>query len=114
MAKKLTDAQVISALISADTKKEAAELLGVSTRTLYNYINAEGFSERLEEAIRMDAERYTQIRQSAIGTALETLVDVMTSEASIWSATTTKDRIDAARIVLAYGDKLKDREGERA
>ena len=110
MAKKLTDSQVITALISTDTKTEAAELLGVSTRTLYNYLQAEGFTERLEEAKQADAQRYAEIRQSAVGTALETLVDVMTSEASIWSGTTARDRIEAARIVLAYGEKLTDKE----
>lgn len=110
MASKITDEQVITALISTDTKTEAAELLGVSKRTLYNRLNAEGFKERLEEAIKADAERYAEIRQSAVGIALETLIDVMQTEASIWSGVTGKDRIEAARIVLAYGDKLTTQE----
>lgn len=108
MAKKLTDSQVITALISTDTKTEAAQLLGVSKRTLYNYLQAEGFTERLEEAQQADAERYAQIRQSAVGTALETLVDVMTADDSILGSTTARDRVEAARIVLAYGEKLTE------
>lgn len=110
MHRKVPPERVIAAILAAPTKAEAARMLGVSARTIHNYCADPAFAERLEVAREDDARRFEEIRRSAVGTAIRTLADVMTSDDSVLSTVTARDRVEAARTVLRYAESIRPRD----
>lgn len=105
MAKKLTTDEVVTALMATNTVTEAAQLLGVSRRTVHNYMSEEGFKERMEAAQRAQDERLAALRESAAVEAIHCLVGVVRDDGrNLFSDVTTRDKIEAARVLLGTAD----------
>lgn len=104
MAKKLTTDEVVTALMATNTVTEAAQLLGVSRRTVHNYMSEEGFKERMEAAQRAQDERLAALRESAAVEAIHCLVGVVRDDGNLFSDVTTQDKIAAARVLLGTAD----------
>lgn len=104
MAKLLNDGEVINALMASRTRSEAAELLGVSRQTLYNYMRADGFSEKLKAVQEAQDEELARIRETATAEAISCLVRIVTERDNVFSSVTTRDRIEAAKVLLGIGD----------
>lgn len=79
MAKQLKDSEVVNAIMAAKTKGEAAELLGVSRQTIYNYMNDEDFCAKLDMAIEERESFIAAARQSATMKAIEYLTHIIES-----------------------------------
>lgn len=97
--KKLTDGQIITALMASHTITEAAQLLGVSRQTIYNRLNDPSFDEQLKAAQLEREKQLANLRQTATVDALECLQSIL-KDRSIW--TSDKDKIAAASVVLEY------------
>lgn len=102
MAKKCSEEEVITALMAAPTITGAAQLLGVSRQTVYNYLASEGFEEKLQAAIRARDEQLTHLRETASAEAIAYLVGVVRND-DFWDAASTKERIEAAKTLLTFG-----------
>lgn len=100
MTKKCTESEVITALMASPTITEAAELLGVSRRTVYNYMEDEGFDDKLKAAQEARDAELARIRETATAEALSYLVSLVTKED--YFCVSTKDRITAAKTILSY------------
>lgn len=110
MTKKCSEQEVITALMAAPTITEAAEMLGISRRTVYNYLAEEDFDAKLKAAQEARDKELERIRETAAAEALEALVGIVKEEAFVFSSTTTRDRIEAAKTILAFGNpKTKSR-----
>ncbi len=109
MTKKCSDEEVITALMAAPTLTEAAGLLGVSRRTVYNRLAEEGFDMKLKAAQEARDKELARIRETASAEAIACLVDIVREDASIFSTTTTRDRIEAAKTLLCYGSPKTQR-----
>ena len=108
MGKKCTDGQIITALLAAQTLTEAAELLGVSRRTLYNYLADPELDEKLKEARKMQDEQLAHLRETATAEAIQCLVNILRDKPTNWfSDVTTGDQIEAAKALLTYGNPKK-------
>lgn len=89
--------RALSALLTSDTKAEAARKAGISDRTLRSYLSDPAFSaeyERRKKKLLSDATR--QMQQS-MRIAVSTLRGIIQSQGSRDS-----DRISAARLILEY------------
>ena len=95
--------KVISALLSSNTRKEAATKAGVSERTISRYFAQADFVARYNEEKRkiLDAAN-TQI-QSALAPAIKTLRDIVENKKA---PMTTK--VMAARAILEYTIRLAE------
>lgn len=111
MAKKCSEQEVITALMAAPTLTEAAALLGVSRRTVYNYLAEEGFDAKLKAAQEARDKELQHIRETASAEAITCLVGIVKDEGGIWSSTTTRDRIEAAKTILSFGNPKTQQQG---
>lgn len=95
--------KVISALLSSNTRKEAATKAGVSERTISRYFAQADFVARYNEEKRriLDAAN-TQI-QGALAPAIKTLRDIVENKKA---PMTTK--VMAARAILEYTIRLAE------
>ena len=114
MGKKCTDAQIITALLAAATLTEAAELLGVSRRTLYNYLENPEIDEKLKIAREEQARQLANLRETATVEAVNCLVKVLKDEPTNWfSDVTTENQLEAAKVLLTFGNpKRRSRDTE--
>lgn len=101
MTKRYTDDEVIAALLSHDTVKEAAEALGCSAKTVYNYAAAEGFAEKLEAARDVRNRVVSDVLERATVAAVERMRKILEEDTGVWySRVTTEHQLEAARILL--------------
>ena len=96
----VTNQQIIAALRVSDTKKEAAELLGVSRQTLHERIRRPDFIQELEQAAEAETAATEAVLNSAVGRAIEFL-DSVVSDESIFGYSNA-ERIRAAQVLLGY------------
>lgn len=107
MAKrKLTDSEVITALMASHTITEAAELLEVSRQTVYNYLAAEGFDEKLKTAQLEREQQLANLRETATYEAVSYLVQIIKND-DFYSRACTKDKIEASKVLLSFGGTKK-------
>lgn len=98
--------QAISALLTEPTVGEAAEVVGIGSRTLHRWMQEPDFRASYMAARREIVGHTTAALQHASGTAVRTLLEVMEDEDAPASS-----RVTAARAVLelAYrGIELED------
>lgn len=105
MTKKVDDAELITALLSSATRAQAAEKVGVTTRTIYNRLKDKDFSNKLETAKKERAERMSDLMDTATVLALEKLVNILSVDTDkglsfIDNGVTKELQVSAARIVL--------------
>ena len=95
--------KVLAALLTCNTKQEAAALVGVTTRTIYEYLQDPAFKNQYEAEKRKLIERASeQIQRS-----LEPSITALRSIAEDATAGKTA-RVQAARTLLEYGLRLAE------
>lgn len=95
--------KILAALLVCNTNKEAAALVGVSERTIYNTLQDPDFREEYE------AEKRNMIRNASeqIQRSLSPSIMALTSIVKDARAGKTA-RVQAARTLLEYGIKLAE------
>lgn len=103
MGKQYSDEEVICALMAHSTVREAAEALGCSRRTIYNYTSREDFKKRLREAQRARALALAGAIDNATTAALESMMDLLEGDSTgLFPDVPIEAKLEAARIVLSY------------
>lgn len=90
--------KALSALLTSDTKAEAAEKAGISDRTLRSYLSDPVFKAEYQRRKRKLISDATQQIQKSMSVAVSTLRKIIQSKSSKDS-----DRITAARLILEFG-----------
>lgn len=103
MTKEINREKVLSALLICNTRKEAAALVGVSEKTIYNHLQDPAFKAEYESA------KKALITQAAeqINRSLEPAITALRQIAEDKNAGKTA-RVQAARSLLEYGIKLAE------
>ncbi len=101
---KVTDEQIISALLNNRTMKEAAQSIGLTERTVYTRMQEDDFKV-LYKAVKADLIRGSvfSINQQ-LGAALDTVVEIM-QDKNVSPAI----RLQAADKIFLYADKFAKR-----
>ena len=89
--------KALSALLTSDTKAEAAEKAGISDRTLRTYLADPVYKAEYQRRKRKLLTHATQQMQKSMKIAVSTLRDIIENKESKDS-----DRITAARLILEY------------
>lgn len=97
--------QAVAALLQFPTIPEAAKAAGVSERTLYGWLQEEGFREQYRSAKAEVVRHAVTMVQRASGEAVEVLREVMNS-----SESSTSSRVSAARTILELALKAVELE----
>lgn len=95
--------KLLAALLTSRTKKEAAEAVGISERTMRTYFEDPEFCKRYREAFAQVVQDATRQAQQLLAPALSTLESVMADEDIPAAA-----RVNAAKIALDYAVRLTD------
>lgn len=104
MAKKISDEELIAALISCGTMKAAAETVGVTQRTVYDRMQDGEFKARYK-AVKADIVRRAVFDiNSKLGAALDTVLEIMQDKNN-----RPETRLQAADKVFLYADKFAKR-----
>ena len=90
--------RAIAAILNCKTIKEAAIQIDVSERSLYRWLQDEGFKFELRQARREILRQATTRLQQIAGEAVETLHNVMKDH----EKATAASRVSAARTALDY------------
>jgi len=90
--------RAVAAILNCKTIKEAAIQIDVSERSLYRWLQDEGFKFELRQARREILRQATTRLQQIAGEAVETLHDAMKNHEKATSAS----RVSAARSALDY------------
>lgn len=104
MAKKATDEQIIAALLSKGTMKEAAAAVGISERTLYDRMN-EGSFQALYKAAKADLIRAAVFDlNKQLQAAIDTVAGIMRDEKNNAAV-----RLQAAQTIINNAGKFAQR-----
>ena len=100
---KNNDDRIIAALLTTSTTKEAAEMVGVSTKTINNRLKDPEFRRKFTEA-RLERWRdYSATLQGQLGKALSTFVEIMEDE-----AVQPQVRLNAAEAIVRNSLKVTE------
>lgn len=100
----VSDEQIITALMTAGTAQKAAEMCGISPRTLYSRMNARSFQE-LHRAVKADILRKAVYElNSRMTEAVNTISEIMLDKEA-----SSSDRLKAAGMILDNAGKFADR-----
>jgi DNA-binding transcriptional MerR regulator len=97
--------QAVAALLQFPTIPEAAKAAGVSERTLYGWLQEEGFREQYRSARTEVVRHAVTMVQKASGEAVDVLREVMNNPQS-----TTSSRVSAAKTILELALKAVELE----
>lgn len=95
--------RIIAALLKSNSRKEAAELAGVSERTVYNYLQRPDVLEAYEKARQNLVQSATEHIQRSLEPAVQLLTATVRNPAA-----STRARIAAARALLDYGIRYSE------
>lgn len=95
--------QVISALLTSDTQKEASAKAGISDRTLRKYLSNPAFNNEYQRRKRKVLDDATRQIQTCLKTAINALKEIVTNKDSSDGA-----KISASRALLEYGLRFTD------
>lgn len=95
--------KAMAALLSSDTRTEAAAKAGIADRTLRGYLADESFSAEYKQRKRQLVNDATKQIQESYQSAISALRDIVGRKESSESA-----RISAARALLEYGLKFAE------
>ena len=95
--------KVIAALLSTNTREEAAEKLGINSRTIRRYFTDPEFLERYNEATKGIINNSTEQIQQTLSPAITTLKAIVEDDSANIHA-----RVSAARSLLEYGIRLTE------
>lgn len=103
-AKAISDEQIIAALLTHRTIKEAAAAAGISERAIYDRMNAGSF-QALYKAAKSDLMRSAAIDlQAHINAAIDTIAEIMTNKDN-----NAAIRLQAAQTILNNAAKFTQR-----
>lgn len=74
---KISNEQIVAALLSSTTNNEAAEKLGIAERTLYDRMRSLSFKELYEEAKDRIVDDALDKAQRALSRSIDTMVELM-------------------------------------
>ena len=92
--------QLVSVLLTTRTIREAAEISGVSERTIRRHLHDENFLELYRELQEEIVEKNNAYIQSKVHTALDVLIDIIEAP-----ETTTNNKIKAIDVLLNHSFK---------
>ena len=95
--------KVIAALLATSTREEAAEKLGINSRTIRRYFDDPEFLELYNEAAKAIISTSTEQIQKIHSPAISTLKAIVEDEDANIHA-----RVSAARSLLEYGIRLTE------
>ena len=95
--------KALSALLTSDTKAEAAKKAGISDRTLRSYLSDPAFKAEYQRRKKKLLNDATHQMQQSMKIAVSTLKGIIQSKESKDS-----DRITAARLILEYSLKYTE------
>lgn len=90
--------KALSALLTSETKAEAAEKAGISDRTLRTYLSDPAFNAEYQRRKRKLLSDATQQIQKSMKLAVSSLREIIQRKSSKDS-----DRITASRLILEFG-----------
>lgn len=93
----------LAAMLSTATHEEAARKLGITSRTLRNYLKDPEFSARYEEANKSLVHNATSQIQRCLAPAIAALREIAEDESAGLNA-----RVNAAKGLLEYGIRLSE------
>ncbi len=96
--------RVLAALLTQPTKEKAAQVAGISPRTLRDYLADSDFQAEYKKAFAGLVEDATRQAQQAIAPALSTLREIVESEDQNGQV-----RVSAARSILEFSLKLTEK-----
>lgn len=97
-----SDDQLAMALASGASVRDAATAAGISERTAFRRMNELSFRKHVQEIRRVALEEAISKLSAAGSKAVETMLDLMTSEIP------PSTRLAAARAVLEFGCRLRE------
>mgnify|MGYP000396942388 FL=1 len=95
--------KVIAALLATSTREEAAEKLGINSRTIRRYFDDPEFLKLYTEATKGIISNSTQQIQKSLSPAITTLKAIVEDKDANIHA-----RVSAARSLLEYGIRLTE------
>jgi hypothetical protein len=95
--------RVLAALLTSNTRKEAAQKSGVSERTIYSYLQDPVFLEQYEAGRRELVKAATEQIQRGLAPAITALREITEDGKAGRTA-----RVAAARALLEYGIRLSE------
>ena len=101
--KRLTNEEIIAALIERGSIKAAAAILECSTRTLYERMKASDFKEQYAQAKAEIIKTATAKLQGHLCGAIDTLVAIMND-----SQAGNQTRVNCAVAILQYGARFTE------
>lgn len=101
--KRLTDEEIIAALVSAGSIKAAADLMGCAARTLYDRMKAPDFKVLYAQAKADIIKEATMKLQNSLSMAVDTLVEIMTD-----TQAGNQTRVNCATAILQYGARYTE------
>lgn len=101
--KRLTDEDIIMALIEHGSARKAAASLGYSHRTLYERMKEPAFKELYAQTKTEMLKAATVKLQGQLCSAIETLVEIMTDE-----ETASQTRVNSAVAILQYASRFTE------
>ena len=101
MGKRLCNEVIISALLSEGSIKAAAEALGCKEQTIYTRMKQEDFQQQYAQARAELTKAATAKLQGHLGTAVDTLVEIMTDD-TVPKQTRVYSAINILQIAKQY------------
>lgn len=101
---KISDEQIVAAIISCSTNKQAAEACGLSEKQFYNRLSRPELKEKLAAARAKLLESATSSIAARVGEAVETMASIMHSE-----ETPAQTRLNAADAIVRNSLKMSER-----
>lgn len=101
---KVSDEQIIAAILSCSTNKQAAEACGLSEKQLYTRLSRPELKSKLATARTRLLESATSAIQARLGEAVEVMSNIMHN-----SETTAQTRLNAADAIIRNSLKMGER-----
>lgn len=95
--------KLLAALLTSNTRKEAAEKANVSERTIYTYLQDAAFAQQYQDGRNALIKEAAEQIQRSLSPAITALRHIAEDEASSKNA-----RVQAARALLEYGIRLSE------
>lgn len=100
---KTNDDRIIAALLSTSTITEAADVVGISRRTINNRMNDPEFKAKLNAARKELWRGCATALQAKLGGAIQTIVEIMEDE-----KTPQQTRLSAAESIVRNALKISE------
>ena len=100
---KITDEQIIAAVLAADTNKSAADMCGLSEAQFYKRIRADDFKQKFSKIKAELFEHATITMQNGMTEAANTMLEILRCEKA-----SPQVRLNAADSILRNAMKLTE------